>query len=153
MKAAIYPHTTYSEPLPEKLILLIDSGFWPVTAKEVEAQNEFPLIDEHVVHHAIPDEYRLYLIQPPFKSVEELCAFEDDIWREFSVESEFDLSKLIVIADFGLGSDSILVLDYQHSTEPALVRLAYSHFKDVQENKATAVAPSFGAFCEVLGID
>jgi hypothetical protein len=115
-------------PLPTELRSLIASGAWPLTEQEANRQN-LPTgpIPNALVEDLVPGENLLYLHWPPFRTIAERCATgERDFWEEFGALDQIDPARALLIGDFGLGSDAVIVLDYRHPESPPLIRLAWA---------------------------
>jgi hypothetical protein len=56
-------------PVPHRLITLIDRGLWPSTAAEAQWQNIHSLVPAERIHLFAPEEDKIYLMAPPFRTV------------------------------------------------------------------------------------
>jgi hypothetical protein len=112
--------------LPQKLLDLIDQGLWPNTGQAVTAPPE--LLPPEVIEALYPGEHDIYLYAPPFQTVAQRVADGDSFWtREVAVPDQIDFDLTVAVADFGLGSDAPVVLDYRRSRDhPVVLRLRYS---------------------------
>ena len=113
---------------PAELKDLVAAGAWPLTEREANQQN-LPTgpIPAALVEGLVSGEHQIYLFPPPFRTIAERCAGpEADFWRKFGALEDIDPSRAVVIGDFGLGSDAMIVLDYRTSGEPSLIRLAWT---------------------------
>ncbi|HEY7375333.1 MAG TPA: hypothetical protein VIF57_24450 [Polyangia bacterium] len=114
--------------LPAALKELVAAGAWPLTEQEANRQNLAAApIPAALVQRLVPGEDQIYLFRPPFRTIAERCAGpEAKFWREFGALQEIDPARAVVIGDFGLGSDAVIVLDYRAPAEPSLIRLAWT---------------------------
>jgi hypothetical protein len=134
-------------PLPARLVELIDDGTWPSTHEQELAQNLLPLVTPAALQRVVPDEHRLYLLCPPFRSFRERIEAGSSYWNgPDAALDQVDPDRALDIGDFGLGSDTVLALDYRGSdTEPVVIRLQW---RDAAAggNRWVTVAPSFAEF-------
>ena len=109
--------------LPDVLGRLIAEGLWP-ERESAQLQNLTPLIPNESVRKFAPDEERIFLYPPPFATVAE-AAKHNKYWEdERSAPGEIDPERALLIGDFGLGSDTAIILDYRTGT-PRLLRLQW----------------------------
>ena len=111
-------------PLPKRLLTLIDSGLWPRTPDEARRQNSRSLVSKDRVQIFAPEQDRMYLLSPPFSTVASRIAKGDKFWSRFGALEQISPELSVLIGDFGLGSDSPILLDYrQDVSNPAVIRL------------------------------
>jgi len=118
--------------LPSELTDLIASGTWPLTEAEANRQN-LPTgpIPRELVQRLVPGEDQLVLRPPPFRTIAERCegagpdGGERKFWQEYGALDQIDPKRAVLIGDFGLGSDAVIVLDYRQAPSPSLIRLAW----------------------------
>jgi hypothetical protein len=137
--------------LPLRIGQLIESGFWPRDAKIAMQQNLKSLVTTEALHRFAPEEYKLYLIPPPFLTVRQLVNHGEDFWyREEAHPNGISFDHAVVIGDFGLGSDAPIILDYRENIEVPLVkRLKWGN--SFPENRWIMAAPDFDTMCVMLG--
>jgi hypothetical protein len=122
--------------LPSELSDLIATGRWPLTQAEANRQN-LPSgpIPRELIKKLVPGEEQLFLLPPPFRTIAERRergergerdGGERNFWREYGALDEIDPQRAVVIGDFGLGSDAVIVLDYRPARSPSLIRLAWT---------------------------
>ncbi len=120
---------TRSLQLPTELKRLVDDGFWSMNNQSCQLQNLHPIIPRDIVRTFVPDERTIVLYPYPFCTVEE-ARRSNKYWEdERSAISEIDPELSLVIGDFGLGSDTAIILDYR-TDQPRLLRLQWG----AQEN-------------------
>ena len=111
-------------PLPKRLLSLIDSGLWPRTPAEAMHQNIRSLVSKERIQAFAPDEDRIYLVSPPFTTVATRMTHNDKFWSKFGALEQISPDLSVFIGDFGLGSDSPILLDYRHDAfAPSVLRL------------------------------
>jgi len=138
--------------LPNHLLKLIENGRWPRTHEEELHQNIQPLVSKETIMSFAPDQDRIYLVRPPFSTVaERIAAHEGEFWSRFDALEQISPDLSIFIGDFGLGSDSPILLDYaKNALSPAVIRLKWN-YGEGQRNQWLLCADSFGAFSDLLG--
>ena len=133
-------------PLPRRLAELIASGAWSEIAQPT---NVWSLVAEERVQLLFPGETRLDLHCPPFHTVSVELPHSPEFWRESGAIKEIDAERALIIGDFGLGSDSPIVLDYEQSPASPSVRwLQWA----TEGNHWLEAAPTFDAFAEALAL-
>jgi hypothetical protein len=111
-------------PLPKRLLKLIEAGRWPRTHEEELHQNIFSLVSKERIQSFAPEENQIYLVRPPFSTVATRMGHGDKFWAEFGAVGQIEPELSVLIGDFGLGSDSPILLDYRHDTSiPQVIRL------------------------------
>lgn len=118
-------------PLPKKLADLISKGLWPRSTP----YHSMVFFDE-VVSKIIPEENNICFYPPPFKTIGEQIRHYK-IWKnrlfglnivhchwlsdEYKID-QIDIDKTVPIADFGIGTESFLALDYSVGNEPQVIK-------------------------------
>ncbi|HXT10953.1 MAG TPA: hypothetical protein VN873_05260 [Candidatus Angelobacter sp.] len=90
---------------------------------------------------------------PPFPTVGQLIVAggAGDFWQRFGALPQIVPDFALVIGDFGLGSDSPIILDYaQDSTNPPVFRLRWGQNG---HNEWVPGARDFDEFAIMLGLD
>lgn len=134
--------------LPDLLPTMLDAKRWPRTAQEASQQHLHSLIPEDRLRR-----WRsIYLYPPPFHTVADiLLGDRDSFYGKFGALHELVPSKVIEIADFGLGADSPILLDYWNGpTNPRVIHLEWSG--EDHSNYWIVMAPDFASFVEMLGL-
>ena len=139
-------------PVPPRLLALMDRGLWPRTSAEELKQNLKSLVPKERVQSFAPEEDRIYLIKPPFDTVAKArSARESKFWSSHGALEGIAPDLCVIIADFGLGSDSPVLLDYrQDRFNPAVIRLQW---RKPQPNVWVCCANDFNEFADKLGLD
>jgi hypothetical protein len=140
--------------IPALLEALIASGRWPKNAEEAHRQNLQPLIAAERVRRLAPDEQgNIYLASPPFGVIGRTGDVKDFFNLPSSDPGGIDRDLAIIIADFGIGSDAPIVLDYRESpTNPRVLRLRYNDDSPPLVGKWVELTPDFATFVDALGL-
>jgi hypothetical protein len=137
--------------IPRLLEQLISEGRWPRDSTGATAQIRPRRIAKELVQLLAPEEDRIDLIAPPFRTVRERVTFER-FWTWPMADPggiDFDLS--LVIGDFGMGSDAPIILDYREdATNPRVLRLRWASEGRVIQNRWVVMAPDFPTFVATL---
>jgi hypothetical protein len=140
--------------LPPGLDRLIATGVWPSAAgPSMIAQDLHPLISADRVRRFAADESRICLEPPPFITIaqERARGGAGDFWEQFGALDQIDPERALIIGDFGLGSDSPIILDFAcDATNPPVLRLKWG--PRGQGNQWLEGAQDFDEFAEMLGL-
>lgn len=91
-------------------------GFKP---DEEHRQNIHLLVPKERIQSFAPEEDRIYLFRPPFRTIAQLLnSREDGFWSERGALADIEPDLALDIGDFGIGADSAIVLDYRHKNPP-----------------------------------
>lgn len=139
-------------PLPQELLDALETDRWPRSAKEAMKQNLHSLVPEQRLRVLAPDESRIYLYPPPFYTVASaLERSEDTFYHRFAALDQIVPEAAIEIGDFGIGSDSLIILDYRASaTDPRVLRLCWP--RNGRPNYWEIMSPDFPGFIKALGL-
>jgi hypothetical protein len=130
---------------------LLASGRWPRDTKEAMAQNLKSRVPPERVQRLAPEEDTIYLLPPPFQTVREKSKGNPFWTCPMAAPDGIDFDLALDIADFGIGSDAPILLDYREdAVNPRVIRLRWSSYGG--ENKWVVMAPDFRTFVEVLGL-
>ena len=144
------PTMTAELPLPKRLVNLIDSGRWPRTPDEERRQNIHLLVSKERIQSFAPEQDRIYLFRPPFRTIaQRMSGAEGAFWSRWGALGEIAPDLALDIADFGLGADSAIVLDYRQENPP-VIRLVW---RKPEPNEWVRCADSFDEFADLLGLD
>jgi hypothetical protein len=151
--------------LPKRLLTLIDSGLWPRTPAEAMHQNSHSLVSKERVQVFAPDQDQIHLLSPPFSTVATRMAHGDKFWSRFGALEQISPELSVLIADFGIGSDSPIMLDYRNEvSNPAVIRLKLNPIlSETVTNGRKRVTgwanvwlrcgDTFDAFADMLGLE
>ncbi len=136
-------------PIPDRLVELIESGFWP-NRDNVNQQNLRSLVEANLVREFAPEEDFIFFDAPPFALISDLVANGDEFWsREEANPSGLSHEHAVVIGDFGLGSDAPIVLDYSSDLQnPEVKRLRWG--SSFSENQWVTASKDFDTMCRIL---
>ena len=136
--------------IPAELVAQVDAGLWPRTTPDVQIQTIRPLVQPHVVKTFAPDESGIILYAPPFHTIQNELDERRYTAEQLAVH-DIAPDKTVLIADFGLGSDTAVALDFRLGTaNPAVIRLQW-RLPD-QSNRWVKVANSFSEFWDMLHV-
>ena len=143
-------------PLPTGLARLIAARVWPSRTGPSMTEQQFkPLVPAERVQRFAPDETLICLAPPPFGTIaaERDAGGSGDFWPRFGALHQIEPEKAIVIGDFGLGSDSPIVLDYsRNAADPRVLRLRWTGNGPDVMTEWVEGARSFDHFVELLGL-
>jgi hypothetical protein len=114
-----------------------------------------PLVPAERVQRFAPDETLICLAPPPFGTIaaERAAGGSGDFWPRFGALHQIDSEKAVVIGDFGLGSDSPIILDYsRNAADPPVLRLRWSGNGPQVNTEWVEGARNFDHFAELLGL-
>jgi hypothetical protein len=138
-------------PIPSRLSALLEVGAWPRDWREMNAQNLRPRFSANQVRRIAAEESEICLQSPPFRTVADHAASAGSggFWPRFGALDQIVPEKVLIIADFGLGSDAPIALDYSDRTgDPAVIRLRWEY----PRTQWVKCAESFDEFAGILGI-
>ena len=124
--------------LPEQLRLLIGIGVWPAR------------VHPDCVKLFAPDEGRLDLRAPEhFTTVASDLNHGGGLTTARWAVRDIDPERTLIIADFELGSDTMVALDYRHNaSELAVIRLVWGDRGT--PNRWVQIAPTFDEFWAMI---
>ena len=140
--------------IPERLVALINGGYWPRTLDEELRQNLKPLVEEARVRIVAPEQNRIYFFRPPFTTVARLRnGNEKKFWATFEAPEDVEAELSVSIGDFGLGSDAPILLDYRkNQLSPTVIRLKWNYGVR-HRNEWLLCANDFDEFADILCLD
>ena len=138
-------------PIPEMLLAAVDAGKWPRTAEEALKQNLHSLVAEDRIRRLAAEESKIYLYPPPFHTVAQVVVHDAaDFYAKFGALNQLVPEAAVEIADFGLGSDAPILLDYRADpNNPKVIRLRWPG--NGAANQWVVMAPDFRSFANALG--
>jgi hypothetical protein len=141
-------------PLPRGLIRLLESGVWAsANGPTMTAQQLKPTIPAALVRKFAAEESLICLQPPPFPTIaqERAAGGAGDFWERFGALEQIDPQRALIIGDFGLGSDSPIILDFgRDASNPPVLRLKWG--PRGQGNEWVQGAQDFDKFAEMLGL-
>ena len=140
--------------LPPGLTRLIADGVWPTRAGPSMTEQQFrPCIPADRVRRFAADEACICLQPPLFPTLAEVVAAggAGDFWGRFGALDRIDPARAVLIADFGIGADAVVVLDYTRDpANPQVLRLRWA--KRGVGNSWVQGARDFDEFAAMLGL-
>jgi len=136
--------------LPVRLVALIEAGVWPRTLDETNRQNCHPLASTDLVRRLVPAESTIFFWPPPFSTIAKVVADPGEtFYRKYGALQQIQPAACIGIGDFGLGSDSPILLDYSRNpTAPRMLWLKWSAHDG--PNEWVEMAATFDEFADRL---
>jgi hypothetical protein len=140
--------------LPPALARLIAEGVWPSAAGPSMNEQQFrPTIPAERVRQFAAEESVICLQPPPFPTIaqERAAGGAGDFWERFGALDQIDPERALIIGDFGIGSDSPVVLDYgRDAANPPVLRLKWGPW--AKNNQWVQGARDFDEFAAMLGL-
>ena len=102
---------------------------------------------------AAPGERSVSLQSLPLRTPAELLRAGEHIWSDPTFHpAGIDSHKAVVIGDFGLGTDSPILMDYRRGTNPAILRLSWNMRRpfNPQNNRWVVFADTFDAWMPMV---
>jgi hypothetical protein len=91
---------------------------------DAAAQDLNPFLSKERVCLIAPDENKLYLYPPPFHTMKRVIEDKANFWTKFGALDQITPELCVDIGDFGIGSDTAIVLDYREGPrDPKVIRL------------------------------
>jgi hypothetical protein len=112
-----------------------------------------PIVSSDRVRKFAAEETIICLHGPPFVTIAKVRAAggAGDFWERFGALNQIDPERALIIGDFGLGSDSPIVLEYaRNASNPPLLRLRWG--LQGKGNEWVQGARDFDEFAEMLGL-
>jgi hypothetical protein len=116
-------------------------------------QQLHPFISADHVQRFAADETVICLQPPPFSTIAQVRAVggAGDFWERFGALDQIDPERALIIGDFGLGSDSPIVLDYaRNPSNPPVLRLRWG--SQGKGNQWVQGARDFDELAQMLGL-
>lgn len=145
---------SFPYPLPKLLLRLISEGIWPgASGPSMNAQQSAPLVPPDRVQLFAEDESLICLESPPFHSIadEVKNARSGNFWQQCGALHQITPELALIIGDFGMGSDSPIVLHFrENAADPPVLRLRWS--PKGEGNEWVQGARNFESFARLLGL-
>ena len=91
---------------------------------------------------------------PAFPTIaeEQRAGGAGDFWERFGALKQIVPEKALIIGDFGIGSDTAIILDFSRNLDnPPVLRLQWGPYPECCNNWVH-VAQDFDEFAEMLGL-
>ncbi|WP_133816610.1 hypothetical protein [Tahibacter aquaticus] len=157
--ASEFPRNWIADPrlaslrLPDALLAMIHEGRWARWHDDGHFEPASLPIETPRLQAMVPDEDGLDLLAPPFRSALQEIEVRHAGWlQRWSRVELINPARTVIVADFPLGSDSLLALDYRDSdAEPRVIRLQWVLPQPERNNRWVVVSPTFAQFAQALG--
>jgi hypothetical protein len=117
-------------------------------------QELHPIVSADHVQRFAAEESLICLQPPPFPTIAQQRAAggAGDFWEQFGALDQIDAEQALIIGDFGLGSDSPIILDFsRNASNPPVLRLRWG--PRGQGNTWVQGARDFDEFATMLGLE
>jgi len=139
--------------IPSSLIELIENGVWPNSLESQRKQRLNPKIAKEDVKKISPEDDCIELMRHPFHTIQDEVDGGNEFWTTYlSNVGEIEYDKALIIADFGLGSDSPIILYYKESISPTVMYLKWSGNGKNISHSWVQTHSSFEKFAADVGI-
>jgi hypothetical protein len=137
-------------PIPLGLIGLIECGKWSAQASAPGAMVD---VGKEKARRLSEDADQLILMPPPFHTIADEVTKGNQFWeKDLSNVGEIDYSRAVIIADFGLGSDSPVILYYGEGHEPSVMYLKWIFDDTKVRHSWVQTHASFDEFARDVGL-
>jgi len=116
-------------------------------------QQLHPIIPADRVERFAADESLICLQRPPFPTIaqERAKGGAGDFWERFGALDQIVPERALIIGDFGIGSDSPIILDFgRDASNPPVLRLKWT--SRGEGNEWVRGARDFDEFAEMIGL-
>lgn len=113
-----------------------------------------PIIPAARVQRFAAGQTVICLYPPPFQTIAETGIFHYfDFWKRYGALKQVVPKKALIIGDFGLGSDTAIILDFsRHATNPPVLHLRWGTGPD-GHNEWVQGARDFDELARLLGLE
>jgi hypothetical protein len=137
-------------PIPALLAQLIAADLWTPTGTLCGGMFN---LGENAARKLSLDDEQLVLMPPPFHSIADEVRGGNAWWMtDLTNVGEIDYEKALIIADFGMGSDSPIILYYDRIDEPVIMYLRWIWNKRKPSHSWTKTHSSFRDFAFGVGL-
>ncbi len=130
---------------PPDIVALQELGKWS------RSSSGLVHLGESAAHRLSEDDSELVLMLPPFHTIADEIARGNSFWNGLTNVGQIDYNRALIIADFGPGSDSPVVLYYGGSTEPSVMYLRWT-FSPRVDHEWVETHTNFAAFAIDIGL-
>jgi hypothetical protein len=136
--------------IPEALCRLVDAGVWPKSEGHQELN---PILGPDAAHVLSPIDDRIILMSPPFHTIADDIVGGNSWWLDgVSNPNEIDYEAAVIVADFGLGSDSPIILYYGDDDSPVVMYLRWMGDLGDKRQRWVKTHESFAEFARAVGL-
>ena len=137
-------------PIPDHLTTLIAQGAWTAPGTPYGMMLN---LGADAAHRLSLENDQLILMPPPFHTIADEIAGGNSWWTTgLSNVGEIEYSKALIIADFGMGSDSPIVLYYGLLAEPVVMYLNWKWDDQQSKHSWIRTHSSFLDFATDVGL-
>lgn len=137
-------------PLPELLTELIRNGKWTPAGTLCGGMFDLGI---GAARRLSTNDDQLVLMPPPFHSIADEIRDGNAWWKtDLTNVGEIDYEKAVIIADFGMGSDSPIILYYATLDEPQVLFLKWTWRKRQARHSWARTHATFEAFAADVGL-
>jgi len=138
--------------LPHLLKRFLEGGVWPTTNQN--NQEITPLPGKDAAQKLSSDDDRIILAVPPFHSIGDEIRSGNCFWISgVTNPKDIDYEKALIIADFGIGSDSPIILYYENVHSPSVMFLQWSGNGQDVRHQWIETHSTFDQFACEIGLD
>ena len=138
--------------LPAMLNKLIESGVW--ATGNSNQQELRPLLGKEAAQKLSAEDRRIVLMTPPFHTIGDEVRGGNNFWKTgVTNPNEIDYERALIIADFGLGSDSPIILYYETANSPTVMYLRWLGNGQNIRHQWVETHTTFDEFASAVGLD
>ena len=142
----------HNHEIPVGLTTLVESGVWPNETPNMQELK--PLLEKKAAQTLSPDDDRIVLMTTPFHTIADEVRGGNKFWTSGVTNvGEIDYEDAVIIADFGLGSDSPVILYYGKSDCPTVMYLRWSGNGEDIRHDWVETHSTFDDFAKAVGLD
>lgn len=138
-------------PLPTLLTEMVNSGVWPTGNPNLQ---EFkPILGKEAAQKLSSRDDLIVLMPPPFHTIGDEVRGGNRFWETgVTNPKQIDYDKALIIADFGMGSDSPIVLYYNDDEPPRVMYLRWIGNGHEIRHEWVETHPTFHEFALAVGL-
>lgn len=138
-------------PLPSLLTEMVNSGVWPTGNPNLQELK--PILGKEAAHKLSSQDDRIVLMPPPFHTIGDEVRGGNRFWETgVTNPKQIDYDKALIIADFGMGSDSPIVLYYEPKKSARVMYLRWIGNGQNIRHEWTETHRTFDDFAVAVGL-
>ncbi len=138
-------------PIPKLLAEMVNSGVWPTDTSNLQELK--PILGKEAAKKLSSQDDRIVLIPPPFHTIGDEVRGGNRFWETgVTNPKQIDYDKALIIADFGMGSDSPVVLYYSVAESPRVMYLRWIGNGQDIHHEWVETHPTFDEFASAVGL-